>query len=196
VAGEIDERGEYQKTASTYFYEFDPSSFKLAQVTSPKNSDKPPFLGRMLLLPTGQVLFANGTTNIGIYTPDGVPDDAWRPTIVKVPSNVQPHNTYTLYGRQINGLSQACSSGTSATTATNYPIVRIRNVRSNRVFYCRTHDHSSMGVQTGTMVHSTHFTVPLGIELGLSELTVIANGIPSLLPEIHINVTNSQFDIS
>jgi len=47
------------------------------------------------------------------------------------------------------------------------------------VFYCRTHDHSSMGVATGGAIVSTHFDVPAVIETGASDLYVVANGIPS-----------------
>ena len=36
-----------------------------------------------------------------------------------------------------------------------------------------------MGLQTGTVIHSTEFTVPHMIDFGPSELCVIANGISS-----------------
>ena len=47
------------------------------------------------------------------------------------------------------------------------------------MIYCRTHDHSTMGIQTGAVVHSTKFTVPSGAALGSARLCVIANGIAS-----------------
>jgi hypothetical protein len=84
-----------------------------------------------------------------------------------------------LFGRQLNGLSQAVSYGDDAQMATNYPLVRIRNNTTGHVFFCRTHDHSTMSVNTGTVIHSTRFDVHAGIELGASQLTVIANGISS-----------------
>jgi hypothetical protein len=87
--------------------------------------------------------------------------------------------SYTLQGRQLNGLSQAVSYGDDAAAATNYPIVRIRHLASGRVTYCRTFDHSSMGVATGTVIHSTNFDVPASIPTGLSELCAVANGISS-----------------
>ena len=42
--------------------------------------------------------------------------------------------TYTLFGRQLNGLSQAVAYGDDCTCATNYPIVRIHHVASGKVF--------------------------------------------------------------
>jgi hypothetical protein len=173
--------------APTYFYEYDPGLGTLSAVPNPPNNGNAPFNGRMLLLPTGQVLYVNGTTDVEVYTPDGSPDPAWAPSITSVPSVVRPGHTYTLFGRQLNGLSQAAMYGDDAQMATNYPIVRIRNLASNHVFFCRTHDHSTMGVQTGTVTHSTQFTVPTGIELGASELCVIANGIPSACRTVNVS---------
>src|SRR5215469_6857836 len=50
--------------------------------------------------------------------------------------------------------------------------------QTGHVFYSRTHDHSSMAVGFGGLV-STHFDVPANQELGVSDLVVVANGIPS-----------------
>lgn len=132
-----------------------------------------------MLLPTGEVLFANGSANIQVYTPAGAPDPMWKPNITSVPMSLVRGGTYTLYGRQLNGLSQAVAYGDDATMATNYPIIRLRNVASGHVFYCRTFNHSTLGVNTGTVIHHTQFLVPAGAELGTADLTVVANGIAS-----------------
>ena len=89
-----------------------------------------------------------------------------------------PGGTYTLYGRQITGLSQAVSYGDDAQMATNYPIIRVRNNTSGHVFYCRTHDHSTMAVGYPGPA-STHLDIPANMETGQSYLEVVANGIPS-----------------
>jgi hypothetical protein len=47
------------------------------------------------------------------------------------------------------------------------------------VFYARTHDHSTMGVATGSQTVSTQFDVPSNAEVGPSKLYVVTNGIPS-----------------
>ena len=161
----------------TYFFEFNPASNTLAPAPNPPTNGGAPYVGRFLLLPTGQVLFANGSANVQVYTPTGAPDPVWKPTITSAPGTVQIRSTHTLLGRQINGLSQAVSYGDDATMATNYPIVRITHRATGHVTYCRTANHSTMGVNTGTVVHSTQFTVPAGTPLGASDLTVIANGI-------------------
>src|SRR5262249_39906121 len=87
--------------------------------------------------------------------------------------------TYTISGTQFNGLSQGASYGDDAQMATNYPLVRITNRGTGHVQYARTHDHSRMGVATGSLAVSTQFDAPAGLESGPSDLVVVANGIPS-----------------
>jgi len=41
----------------------------LYSVPNPPNNGGPPFVGRMLLIPSGQVLFADGSNQIFAYTP-------------------------------------------------------------------------------------------------------------------------------
>jgi len=53
------------------------------------------------------------------------------------------------------------------------------NAATGHVFYCRTHNHSTMAIATGNKKVSTHFDVPAGAETGLSRLFVVTNGIPS-----------------
>jgi hypothetical protein len=170
----------------TYFFEYDPTSNTLTQVATPPTSGGPPFTGRLLLLPNAQVLFANGSTNVQVYTPSGGPDLAWKPQITGVSSSLIIGGTTVLFGRQINGLSQACAYGDDATMATNYPIVRL--AAGGNVFYCRTFNHSTLGVNTGTVVHSTHVNIPATAPAGSATLTVIANGIPS--DPVNVNLSH------
>jgi hypothetical protein len=151
----------------------------LTQAPSPANGSGNPFSSRLILLPTGQVLHTNGSSTVAIYTPDGAPDPSWKPSITSVPTALLPGHTYTLHGRQINGLSQAVIYGDEGAMATNYPIVRLTNTGTGNVVYCRTHDHSTMGIQTGAVVHTTKFTVPTSAPFGAYQLCVIANGISS-----------------
>jgi uncharacterized protein (TIGR03437 family) len=129
----------------------------------------------LLPLPTGQVL----CSGYNIYTPTGSPNPAWAPTITTAPAAVQPGSTYGISGTQFNGLSQAVGYGDDYQGATNYPLVRITNTATGHVFYCRTHNHSTMAVATGATPVSTQFDVPLSIETGPSTLVVVANGIAS-----------------
>ena len=77
--------------------------------------------------------------------------------------------SFQISGTQFNGLSVGADYGDDATMATNYPLVRITNDATNHVFYARTHDHSTMGIATGTAIVSTTFDVPVTAETGASE---------------------------
>lgn len=168
----------------TFFFEFDGVSFQ--PVPSPNSCNQYVFEGRMLLLPTGQVMFANGQADIELYVPDGSPDEDWRPEITSLPFFLRVKQTYSLQGRLLNGVSQAVSYGDDATQATNYPLVRIRNVQTGQVTYARTFDHSSMSVATGLSIQTTHFKIPFDAQLGPSELCVVTNGIASECVRVYL----------
>jgi len=139
----------------------------------------------ILMLPTGQVIVVGNS--VEVYNPKGKYNSAWAPVITKYPSSVTRGNTYKISGQQFNGLSQAAAFGDEDETATNYPLVRITNTSSGHVVYAKTHDHSTMGVATGTATVSTNFDVPAGMETGASSLEVVANGIPSKAVSITVN---------
>lgn len=156
-------------------YEFDGTNFT-AEGVQP---------GTPLLLPTGQVLIF-GYSNVTLYTPSGQPKPGWAPKITSSRSTVVRGHTYKISGKQFNGLSQGMSFGDEFQNATNYPLVRITNNASGHVFYARTHDHSSMGVATGSLTVSTNFDVPANMDTGASKLQVVANGIAS--PAVNVTV--------
>jgi hypothetical protein len=132
-----------------------------------------------MLLPSGQVLFSASSSNVQVYTPDSEPQDGWRPTI----SSITPHGSlgadyYLLQGTQLNGLSQANTYGDDCSPATNYPLVQLTDISTNRIHYCRTYDFSTMGVDTGRTLQSCRFT-PGKLVDGVYDLRVVANGIAS-----------------
>lgn len=131
-----------------------------------------------MLLPSGQVLFSASSPNVQCYTPDGGPHEAWRPTISAVVPHGSPVTDYLLKGTQLNGLSQANLYGDDCSPATNYPIVRLRNTLTTKVYFCRTYNFSTLGVATGASLQSTRFKTP-NIPYGDYDLCVIANGISS-----------------
>lgn len=138
------------------------------------------YTGPPLLLPTGQVMVLGiGYSSLQLYTPTGQPKTSWLPTIKKVAKTLTRGQTYKITGTQFNGFGQAMSYGDENQNATNYPLVRITNKATGDVFYARTHDHSTMGVATGSLVVSTNFDVPATMETGSSTLVVVANGIAS-----------------
>jgi hypothetical protein len=165
------------------FYEFDGSTIE--QVASPASvcaptCNFPSYRGGMLVLPTGEVLFTRQSSIVNIYTPTGVANAAWAPAITSAPASIFPGQTYPISGLRFNGLSSGAAYGDDLQAATNYPIVRIVNTATGHVFYAKTHDHSSMGVATGTTTVSTSFDLPISIEAGPCTIFVVANGIASV----------------
>jgi hypothetical protein len=191
--------------SDTYFFEFDPTSNSLKQIFSPETGSLEPFPGcayesRMLLLPTGEVLFAgklkaSGESRVYMYQPEK-PDPKLetliQPKIEHLQGALEGNTTilnrgetYLLRGKRFNGVSQAVSYGDDATMATNYPLARLlkKGVSGapDKVWYCRTFNQSTMGVATGDLGCTTNFQVPqLGdADLGAMDLFVVANGAAS-----------------
>ena len=147
-------------SAPAYFFEFDGTDL-IPEPATPNAAIDGAFSINLLVLPTGEILAADGSKDIEIYSPSVTthnPD--WEPVIVSAPSEVSPGGSYTITGIRLNGMSQASMFGYEDQNATNYPLLRITNLATNHVFYSRTHDHSSMAVASSAIV-STHFDVPL-----------------------------------
>lgn len=171
--------------AGAVFFEWEGST--LTQVPGPPNAPNvSSFQGHLLVLPTGQIMYTDYTNDVEIFTPIGGNYD-W------VPSASFPYPTdsnhsqpvllrghiYLMVGLKLNGLSQATAYGDDLQNATNYPIVRLTNIATGHVFYCRTHGHSTMAVgYTGQV--TTQVDIPANMETGPSRFEVVANGIPSV----------------
>jgi hypothetical protein len=173
----------------TYFFEFDGTNL-IPEPTIPNAALDAGFQINLLVLPTGEILSADGSKDVEIYTPNNTTHNPnWEPVIMSAPSQVSRGSSYTITGIRFNGMSQASMYGDEGQNATNYPLVRITNLATNHVFYSRTHDHSSMAVASSAVV-STHFDVPSTQETGPSKLEVVANGIASAA--VAISVTSGH----
>ncbi len=136
------------------------------------------FYGNMLALPSGQILLTDFSDDIEIYTPTGGPRREWAPKVVWAPERIKAGRTYQTFGFRFNGFSQGAAYGDDAQAATNFPLVRITNVKTGHVRYSRAHHPSSMAVASDDL-NSVWFDVPADQETGYSKLQVVANGIAS-----------------
>jgi Bacterial Ig-like domain (group 3) len=176
------------------FFEFDTTgALNPVTASGPSVSGESSFKGRMLALPSGEILYTHGSNDVYLYTNSGSPQNAWRPVITSAPGVLGLGNTYPISGNLFNGVSMGGAYGDDAQTATNYPLVRITNNVSSHVFYARTHGHSRMGVEAvgDASVISTNFEVPPGMEQGASELVVVTNGIPSANFDVNVEPASS-----
>ena len=167
---------------------FEWNGTKLTKIAAPPNAvNDQAYVGHLLELPSGQLLFSDFGTDVEVFTPKGTYKAAWRPTITSVPAALTHGKTYVVKGTQLNGLSQGGAYGDDFQDATNYALVRITNKATKHVFYARTHNPSTMAVATASKPVSTSFDVPAGIETGASSLVVVTNGIPSTAKAVTIN---------
>lgn len=164
------------------FFEWD--GRHLNQVPGPPNAPVDgSYYGNMLVLPSGQILFTDFSGDIELYNPTITPEDREfqrriAPVIVNAPRALTRGGSYEIDGVGFNGVTQGASYGDDVQAATNFPLVRITNLKTSHIFYSRTHDHSSMAVASDRVV-STHFDVPAAQERGPSLLQVVANGVAS-----------------
>jgi len=166
----------------SFFFEWDGK--RLNQVPGPPNAPNDgSYYGNMLVLPTGQILLTDFSGDIEIYNPTITPKDLEfqrriAPAVLNAPQSLARGGSYQIEGIGFNGVTQGAFYGDDEQAATNFPLVRITNLKTSHVYYSRTHDHSSMAVASDAIV-STHFDVPKLQESGPSALQVVANGIAS-----------------
>jgi len=144
----------------------------------PNGSQDSSWYGHMLLLPTGHVLFTDYSNDVEIYNPSGTAYPGLAPSALLTSAVLRRGSSFVLFGYKFNGASQGAAYGDDYQSATNYPIVRITNKGTGHVFYCRTHDHSTMAVGYPGPTY-THLDIPSNMETGASDLEVVVNGIAS-----------------
>jgi hypothetical protein len=120
------------------FFEWDGTSLIPVPAPAPAKAE-PSFLGNMLVLPTGELLWTDVSGNAYVYASTGSANPAWAPRIAGAPpvTSITRGKTYHLSGFNLNGLSQGAAYGDDAQGATNYPLVRITNRATGHVFYAR-----------------------------------------------------------
>jgi hypothetical protein len=166
------------------FFEWDGTTLNATAATSNAAIDSS-YVGNMVVLPTGQVLFTDFSSTVEIYTPAGQPCAGCAPTIKSVATSLtHGSKNNKISGTQFNGLTQGAYYGDDNQSSTNFPIVRITDSKGV-VVYCKTHSWLG-GVATGTKLVSAQFDIPLTINLGAASLVVVTNGIPSKAKAITI----------
>ena len=146
------------------------------------------FVTRMLVLPTGQLLFSDSSPQLYIYTPDDDIMPAMRPVVNNVVYN--GNGGFALTGQQLNGQSAGSTYGDDIQNDENYPIVRLTNSTGN-VFYCRTTDWSSTGVGPSATPETVNFQLPRSITAGNYTLVVSGAGISSFPTFLHVTAAQA-----
>jgi hypothetical protein len=143
---------------------------------------------RMLVLPTGQLMFTDGNYNeVFVGTPSGAPLPQWRPVVNGITGG--SGGVYTLTGLRLNGMDAGAAYGDDAEMDENYPIVRLTNVTNGvtTVYYATTSNWSLLSVATGNTPESVTFKLPAGMPAGNYSLIVSGAGIDSFPVAIHVS---------
>ncbi|HTR24845.1 MAG TPA: kelch repeat-containing protein [Terriglobales bacterium] len=185
INGKVLVMGSVNEGSPSTFYEWDGTNLTAA-ANPPNAQNDGSFFGHLLALPTGQILFADYSTDVELYNPAGTFDSSWAPLVTKVPTSLTRGKTYVAQGNRFAGVSQGGAYGDDYQPYTNYALVRLTNNSTGHVFYCKTTKPSSYAVQS-TALQKTHFAVPAGAETGPSTLEVVTNGIPSQRISVTVN---------
>jgi hypothetical protein len=154
-----------------------PASGQPPGSASETNDAKAPFF---LVLPTGQILSDHGEhrNEMEIYTDTNPPESSWRPKVTTVATTLEPSKTYSVNGKQLDGLTEGTGYGDDMQDSTDFPLVQIENTASEKITYARTYDWAPISVKPNA-ASTARFIMPSSIEEGASRLRVIANGIAS-----------------
>jgi hypothetical protein len=167
------------------FFEWDGSAMH-AVPAPPNATNDPSYAGNMVLLPTGQVLFTDFSSDVEIYSPAGAACTGCAPTITSVATTLT-HGSLNnvIKGTQLDGLDQGAYYGDDNQSSSNFPVIRITD-STGAVVYCRSHNWPGM-VASGSAVLTAKFDIPATIATGPASLVVVANGIPSAPVSVTIN---------
>ncbi|MBV8978383.1 MAG: hypothetical protein JO261_01870 [Alphaproteobacteria bacterium] len=165
----------------------DANNVTITQVSEPASaSGQNSYEGRLMVLPSGQVLWASDVGDVEIYTPQGKPAKNAIPKIKKVKASLTVGSSNNkISGFGFNGLTFGGYYGDDVQQSTNYPIVRITNVGSGHVCFGKTHNYAT-GISDGSLTNAK-FDIPATCETGASNLQVVVNGIASKVKAVTLN---------
>jgi len=162
------------------FFEYDPNTNTLpAAANSPQCPADSSFVGHLFTLPTGQIASTDFDTAVYVYTPAPGVVAAAVPTILASSTHLKPGSVNNLlYGKQLNGLSEANGYGDDYQGPVNFPLVRLTNTSTGNVYWALTHDDSTHSIAPGTVMY-TKFDLPASLPNGTYKLNAVAAGISS-----------------
>lgn len=163
----------------TSFYEYDYLTNTFTRVGAPGGGNTvnaPVYSTNFLDLPNGQVLYClQGFNKYYVYTPDGVALTAGKPNLIKF--KFISTGVYMITGTGFNGISEGANYGDDWQMNSNYPLVRL--TAGTKIYYARTYNWNSTGVQRGSLPDTAYVNLPEGLPAGTYYVSVIANGFKS-----------------
>jgi hypothetical protein len=166
--------------AGCQFMEYDHTTGILANTANPANCPgDPSFIGHLMILPTGQIMFTDLSGFVEVYNPASGVESGAAPTILAASTNLKIGSTNNLlYGSQLNGLSQNNAYGDDYQGDTDFPLVRLTNTSTGNVYWALTHNENTHSIAPGTIMF-TKFDIPATVPAGTYKLVSIASGVAS-----------------
>jgi hypothetical protein len=172
----------------TELFTFDPTSNTITQIPSAtlpvglvNDLNEASYVTRMVMLPSGQLAFGDGSSQLWLATLSGSPTPGTsRPVLSGVTYNAGT-GQFTVTGNRLTGISEGSSYGDDVANSTNYPIVQLRvpGPGGSDYFGFTTGWTASVSAAGDTTPQSFQFILPDGVPSGTYILTVTANGIAS-----------------
>lgn len=161
----------------TQLFDYDPGSGKIKAIKPafPVTVTDPAFVTRMMVLPTGQLMFSYGSNDVWIYTPDGDAPNKARPLPQSL--HYDGSGVFTLTGLRLNGISAGSGYGDDAESDENYPIVSLAD-GAGTVRYARTYNWDNTGVQQ-KKPSTVKLTLKAGTPAGTHTIVVSGAGVRS-----------------
>lgn len=166
----------------TQLFDFNPATNTIGPMDAPFPAQAdldsiPVFITRMLMLPTGQLLFSDSDQRLFVYTPAGDAPNRLKPRIEGI--SYDGGGVFTLSGQQLNGQSAGSSYGDDVESDQNYPVIWLTG-KDGKVSFGRTTSWTTTDVSTGVAKESVKFTLPAGLTPGVYKVTVSGAGIMSV----------------
>lgn len=173
----------------SHFYEWNGATLTQVADIPQLSAGSPSFIGNLLVLPTGEILYLDNAGDAYVYTssiPGSGPGPAPRLIVLSSPMKMTRGSTYLLRGLHLAGNSQGAAYGDDVQANTNYPMVRVTMRSSGHVFYMRAHGLSDYRPQNPGLV-TINIDVPSNMEAGLGDMVAVTNGIRSISVAVNIN---------
>lgn len=167
-------KGLFQGPTQLFDYDASAGTIKALSPALPVTISDPAYVTRMLILPTGQLMFTYGSNDVWVYTPDGKAPKKARP--VPQALHYDGNGVFTLTGIRMNGVSAGSGYGDDAESDENYPIVSLS--AGGKVRYARTYDWDNTGVQQ-KKPSTVKLTLQKGTPAGTHVITVSGAGVQS-----------------
>lgn len=138
------------------------------------------YVGSLFPLPDGTIWCGFGDFS-KVYVPttaEAIPLANSIPVITSAPTSFAAGSRFSLAGTGLTGVHEGGYWSEDKSPRSNFPIVRLRNLSNNYVYYCMTRDYTYRGIKP-QQASSCNVHVPYAVPAGSYQMSVVVNGVSS-----------------